>query len=72
MCIRDRLYGSDAANGAILFTTKRGKAGQTTVTVTSNTEVLAPFVMPMFQTRYGTGDKLCLLYTSPFDLGHDL
>ena len=52
------LYGSDAANGAILITTKRGKAGQTTVTVTSNTEVLAPFVMPMFQTRYGTGDKL--------------
>ena len=52
------LYGSDAANGAILITTKRGKAGQTTVTVTSNTEVLTPFVMPMFQTRYGTGDKL--------------
>lgn len=52
------LYGSDAANGAILITTKRGKAGQTTVTVTSNTEVLTPFVMPMFQTRYGTGDML--------------
>ena len=30
------LYGSDAANGAILITTKRGKAGQTTVTVSSN------------------------------------
>ena len=52
------LYGSDAANGAILITTKRGTAGQTSVTVTSNTEVLTPFVTPMFQTRYGTGDKL--------------
>ena len=52
------LYGSDAANGAILITTKKGRVGQTTVTVSSNTEVLSPFVMPVFQTRYGTGDVL--------------
>ncbi len=50
------LYGSDAANGVILITTKRGEAGSTRVSVTSNTEVSSPFVLPRFQTRYGTGD----------------
>ena len=33
------LYGSAAANGAIVITTKQGQAGKTSVTVTSNTEV---------------------------------
>ena len=50
------LYGSDAANGASVVTTKRGKAGYTSVTVSSNTEVMSPFVLPEFQNRYGTGD----------------
>ena len=50
------LYGSDAANGAIVVPTKRGKAGYTSVTVSSNTEVMSPFVLPEFQNRYGTGD----------------
>lgn len=50
------LYGSNAANGAILITTKKGKAGQTSVVVSSGLEVLAPLSMPEFQTRYGTGD----------------
>lgn len=50
------LYGSDAANGVILVTTKRGAVGSVSVTVTSNTEISSPFVMPRFQTRYGTGD----------------
>ena len=50
------LYGSDAANGAIVVTTKRGKAGYTSVTVSSSTEVMSPFILPDFQNRYGTGD----------------
>lgn len=50
------LYGSDAANGAIVVTTKRGQAGRTTVTVSSNTEIMSPFILPEFQNRYGTGD----------------
>lgn len=50
------LYGSDAANGAIVITTKRGKAGYTSITVLSSTEVMTPFVLPTFQNRYGTGD----------------
>ena len=50
------LYGSDAANGAIVVTTRRGKAGYTSVTVSSNTEVSSPFILPEFQNRYGTGN----------------
>ena len=49
------LYGSDAANGAIVITTKKGQAGKLSVTVSSNTEFTSPFVMPKFQNRYGTG-----------------
>lgn len=52
------LYGSSAANGAIIITTKKGTVGKTTVTVTSNTEILSPFVLPEFQNSYGTGDLL--------------
>lgn len=49
------LYGSNASNGAIVITTKKGKEGKTTVTFSSNTELSSPFVMPEFQNRYGTG-----------------
>lgn len=49
------LYGSEAANGAIMITTKKGASGALKVTLTSNTEFLNPFVMPEFQNRYGTG-----------------
>ena len=50
------LYGSDAANGAIVITTKKGKAGKVTATVSAGVEVMDPFVLPRFQNRYGTGD----------------
>ena len=49
------LYGSNAANGAVMITTKKGQAGALKVTVSSNTEFLNPFVLPEFQNRYGTG-----------------
>lgn len=49
------LYGSEAANGAIIITTKKGKEGRVKLTVSSNTEFSAPFIMPRFQNRYGTG-----------------
>lgn len=48
------LYGSNASNGAIVITTKRGKVGRVSLTVSSNTEMLSSFVMPEFQDRYGT------------------
>ena len=49
------LYGSNAANGAVMITTKKGQAGALKVTLSSNTEFLNPFVQPEFQNRYGTG-----------------
>lgn len=49
------LYGSEAANGAIMITTKKGQAGKVAVSFSSNTEFLSPFVLPQFQSRYGTG-----------------
>ena len=50
------LYGSEAANGAIVITTKKGQAGKASITITSNTDVFTPFLLPRFQNRYGTGD----------------
>ena len=52
------LYGSHAANGAIVITTKKGKEGRLSLTVSQNTEFLHPFVTPNFQNSYGTGDLL--------------
>lgn len=51
------LYGSNAANGAIVINTKRGKVGKLQVTVSSNTDFSKPFVLPRFQNRYGTGSR---------------
>lgn len=48
------LYGSNASNGAIVITTKKGKVGRVALTVSSNTEMLSPFIIPQFQDRYGT------------------
>lgn len=48
------LYGSNASNGAIVITTKKGSVGRTSLTVSSNTEMLSAFIMPEFQNRYGT------------------
>lgn len=50
------LYGSDAANGAIVVTTKKGKEGKLTATASASVEFMTPFVLPRFQNRYGTGD----------------
>lgn len=47
------LYGSSAANGAILITTKRGEAGRAKLDLTSSFEASRPFVMPRFQNTYG-------------------
>lgn len=49
------LYGSQAANGAVMITTKKGESGRVHVTFSSNTEFLDPFIMPKFQDSYGTG-----------------
>lgn len=49
------LYGSQAANGAVMITTKKGESGKLKASFSSNTEFLDPFIIPEFQTSYGTG-----------------
>ena len=49
------LYGSQAANGVILITTKRGKAGKVAVDINSGVSVDRPFSLPVVQNQYGQG-----------------
>jgi TonB-linked SusC/RagA family outer membrane protein len=51
------LYGSQAANGVILITTKKGKAGTTSVNFSSNTTFSKAVSLPQFQNSYGEGDN---------------
>lgn len=48
------LYGSSAANGAILITTKKGKEGRLEISFNSSMEFARPFVMPEFQNTYAS------------------
>ncbi|MDO5017040.1 MAG: SusC/RagA family TonB-linked outer membrane protein [Porphyromonas sp.] len=52
------LYGSAAANGAILITTKKGQSGKVKVSVTTNKDWGRPMRMPEFQYRYGSDGGL--------------
>lgn len=52
------LYGSAAANGAILITTKKGKEGKMNVSFSSSAEYMQPFVMPEFQNTYGNDGRV--------------
>ena len=47
------LYGSRAANGVIMITTKKGKEGKMEVTFTSNTTFDTPLLTPRLQNAYG-------------------
>lgn len=47
------LYGSAAANGAIIITTKSGKAGKTRITVSSEVTLEKPIYYPQMQFKYG-------------------
>ena len=47
------LYGSSAANGVILITTKKGKEGKLSVQFSSSTEFSKAYMTPKFQTTYG-------------------
>jgi TonB-linked SusC/RagA family outer membrane protein len=47
------LYGSQAANGVILITTKRGKSGQARIDFSSNYSAETPLLKPELQYRYG-------------------
>lgn len=48
------LYGSQAANGVIMITTKRGREGKIDITVNSNLTIDAPLLTPEIQNVYGS------------------
>lgn len=47
------LYGSDAANGVIIITTKSGREGSLKVDFSSNVQMETPMMLPKFQSTYG-------------------
>ena len=69
------LYGSSAANGVILITTKKGEEGKVKVNFSNNTTFSNPFRMPEFQSEYGNrpgefmswGEKGTALEYNPAD-----
>ena len=63
------LYGSDAANGAIVITTKKGQAGKTKITVGSNLEWNRAWILPRFQNNYGAGQNGAMNPNSSYSWG---
>jgi TonB-linked SusC/RagA family outer membrane protein len=49
------LYGSDASNGALIVTTKRGKNGKTEVKVSNTTTFETVSFLPQLQKEFGSG-----------------
>lgn len=50
------LYGSAAANGVVMITTKKGKEGKLDVSLTSNVTFDSPLLTPKIQNTYGGND----------------
>lgn len=62
------LYGSRAANGVILITTKRGKIGNGLgVAYSSSATFENPFVLPKYQNQYGRGTNGNFPQVNPSD-----
>jgi TonB-linked SusC/RagA family outer membrane protein len=51
------LYGSQAGNGVIVITTKKGAKGKISVMLNSNVALETPFALPKFQNTYGQGNS---------------
>jgi len=49
------LYGSQASNGALIVTTKKGKKGVNSVVVSNTTTIEQAAFFPKFQKRFGSG-----------------
>jgi TonB-linked SusC/RagA family outer membrane protein len=48
------LYGSEAANGVVMITTKRGAKNHFSVNYSNSSQFFNPFIMPEFQHTYGS------------------
>lgn len=49
------LYGSDASNGALIITTKKGKRGASVINVSHTTNIEQVSFLPKLQERFGSG-----------------
>jgi TonB-linked SusC/RagA family outer membrane protein len=61
------LYGSAAANGVILITTKSGKAGKTRINLSSDVTAETPVYYPLSQFKYGQGSSDTSTNIAPMD-----
>lgn len=51
------LYGSSAANGVVMITTKKGTQDKLSVSYTNNTTFSRAYIMPSFQNTYGPTEE---------------
>jgi TonB-linked SusC/RagA family outer membrane protein len=49
------LYGSDASNGALIITTKKGRRGASTINASHTTSIEQVSFLPKLQKRFGSG-----------------
>ncbi|WP_315821994.1 TonB-dependent receptor plug domain-containing protein [Paraflavitalea speifideaquila] len=61
------LYGSDASNGAIIITTKKGKAGTNTVKLSNTTTLAMVSFYPQLQDRFGSGYQTLVPAYVPYE-----
>jgi len=61
------LYGSDASNGALIITTKKGSAGAPKISVSNTTYVEEISFMPKFQEGFGGGTESYSRVYIPFE-----
>ena len=59
------LYGYEGANGVVLITTKKGKAGKTSLSYSNNTMFSDPMMMPRFQNTYASSSTDKNLWSQP-------
>jgi TonB-linked SusC/RagA family outer membrane protein len=65
------LYGYEGANGVVLITTKKGKAGKTTITYSNSTTFSSSMKMPEFQNTYGNIDGSVMSWGDATDYRYD-
>ncbi|MCD8741529.1 SusC/RagA family TonB-linked outer membrane protein [Mucilaginibacter roseus] len=61
------LYGSDASNGAILITTKKGKKGSTSIRFSNTTSLEQVSYFPKVQNQFGSGSASGIQQYTPYE-----
>ncbi|GAA4324292.1 SusC/RagA family TonB-linked outer membrane protein [Mucilaginibacter gynuensis] len=61
------LYGSDASNGALIITTKKGKRGQTSIRISNTTSIEQVSYFPKLQKQFGSGSNTDIQAYIPYE-----